>query len=228
MLKALIVEDDVFVQEDLKEVLQSLGHEVISICESYEEVVVCLNEGIIPEIVFIDIQLKSSFDGIDVAEYIRSKFKSKLIFLTSITDDRILHKANKLKIDGYLVKPFKSQDIKVAISMLGDHSNVKAKDYLFLKDGHEQFKILFNDILYAEAEDNYVFLYLNNNRKLLSMSLKMLEQQLYESRFLRIHRSYLINMDHVERIGANYVIVGQKQIPMNDSAKAILRKHLNL
>jgi DNA-binding LytR/AlgR family response regulator len=227
-LKILIVEDDVFVQEDLKEVLESLGHEVIHICESYEEVIGCLNEGEVPDIAFIDIQLKSSFDGVDVAEYMREKFKTKLIFLTSITDDRILHKAAVLKIDGYLVKPFKSQDIKVAISMLVDNSKVQNKEYLFLKDGHEQFKILMKDILYAEAEDNYVYLYFNNSRKLLSMSLKTLEKELLEPRFLRIHRSYLINMDNVERVGANYVTIDKKQIPMNDSSKVILKRHLNL
>lgn len=227
-MKILIVEDDVFVQEDLKEVLESLGHAVIHICESYEEVISCLNEGEVPDIAFIDIQLKSSFDGVDVAEYMREKFKTKLIFLTSITDDRILHKATVLKIDGYLVKPFKSQDIKVAISMLVDDSNVKNKEHLFLKDGHEQFKILMKDILYAEAEDNYVYLYFKNTRKLLSMSLKTLEKELFEPRFLRIHRSYLINMDNVEKVGANYVTIDNKQIPMNDSSKAILKRHLNL
>lgn len=227
-MKILIVEDDVFVQEDLKEVLESLGHEVIHICESYEEVIGCLYEGEVPDIAFIDIQLKSSFDGVDVAEFMREKFKTKLIFLTSITDDRILHKASVLKIDGYLVKPFKSQDIKVAISMLVDNSKVQNKEYLFLKDGHEQFKILMKDILYAEAEDNYVYLYFNNSRKLLSMSLKTLEKELLEPRFLRIHRSYLINMDNVERVGANYVTIDNKQIPMNDSSKAILKQHLNL
>lgn len=227
-MKILIVEDDVFVQEDLKEVLESLGHAVIHICESYEEVISCLNEGEVPDIAFIDIQLKTSFDGVDVAEYMREKFKTKLIFLTSITDDRILHKATVLKIDGYLVKPFKSQDIKVAISMLVDNSNVKNKEYLFLKDGHEQFKILMKDILYAEAEDNYVYLYFKNTRKLLSMSLKTLEKELFEPRFLRIHRSYLINMDNVEKVGANYVTIDNKQIPMNDSSKAILKRHLNL
>ncbi len=227
-MKIIIVEDDVFVQEDLKEVLDSLGHEVIHVCESFEEVTKCLSEGEVPDIAFIDIQLKSSFDGVDVAEYLREKFKTKLIFLTSITDDRILHKASVLKIDGYLVKPFKSQDIKVAISMLDDDSNVKNKEYLFLKDGHEQFKILMKDILYAEAEDNYVFLYFNKTRKLLSMSLKTLEKELLDPRFLRIHRSYLINMDNIERVGANYVTIDNKQIPMNDSSKTIVKRYLNL
>jgi DNA-binding LytR/AlgR family response regulator len=112
--------------------------------------------------------------------------------------------------------------------MLVDNSKVKNKEYLFLKDGHEQFKILMKDILYAEAEDNYVYLYFNNSRKLLSMSLKALEKELIEPRFLRIHRSYLINMDNVERVGANYVTIDKKQIPMKDSSKVILKRHLNL
>ena len=55
-----------------------------------------------------------------------------------------------------------------------------------------------------------------------------LEKELLEPRFLRIHRSYLINMDNVERVGANYVTIDNKQIPMNDSSKAILKQHLNL
>lgn len=218
-MKILLVEDDVFVQTDLKEVLESLGHEVLAEVESYEEVLDALNSGILPDVSFVDIQLTSSFDGVDVAELLRKRTTSRIVFLTSNTDDRIIHKANQLNIDGYLVKPFKADDIKVTISMMQPKIlPVNQKD-IFIRIGYEQIRIHLNDILFATADDNYVELYLTNGKKLLSMSLKNLEEQINFHPFLRVHRSHLINTDRIDKIGSNYVVIQGIEIPVNEIAK---------
>jgi DNA-binding LytR/AlgR family response regulator len=229
-MKILVVEDDVFVQEDLKEAISLLGHEVIASCESYEDVVSCLSEGINPDIAFIDIQLSTSYDGTDVAELLRKETKSKVIFLTSRSDDRILHKAKQLEIDGYLVKPFKSDDIKVALSLLTFENTVKQplkREDIFIRSGHEQIRVKLAEILYAEADDNYVTIYFKEGRKLLTMSLKALEEELPSPPFLRTNRSYLVNTNHVDKVGAGYVMIGFKEIPINETSKQKLKEILD-
>lgn len=227
-MKILIVEDDLFTQEDLKEVLEELGHEVIGCCENYEEVVSLINNGLQPELAFVDVQLSSSFDGTDVAEFLRSMSIAQIIFLTSLSDDRIIHRAKQLKIDGYLLKPFKSDDIKVVLSMLSNRIVSDQKDHIFIRSGHEQVKIILNDILYAEADDNYVTLFFEDGRKLLSMTLKLLEQLLPSPPFLRTNRSFLVNIDHIQRVGSNYVVIGSKEIPINESSRMKLNEMLRL
>jgi DNA-binding LytR/AlgR family response regulator len=230
-MKILVVEDDVFVQEDLKEAISLLGHEVIACCESYEEVLTFLKDDPEPDLAFIDIQLSSSFDGTDVADLLRKETKSKVIFLTSLSDDRIIHKAKQLKIDGYLVKPFKSDDIKVALSLLSVDNLVKQPlngEAIFIRSGHEQVKIKLAEILYAEADDNYVTIYFKEGRKLLTMSLKSFEEELPSPPFLRTKRSYLVNTNHIDKIGAAYVMIGSKEIPINETAKQKLKEILEL
>jgi len=200
VLKILIVEDDVFVQEDLREVLESLGHEVMTCCENYEEVVTFIDIGEAPDLAFIDIQLSSSFDGTDVAELLRKRTTAQIIFLTSLSDERILHKAKQLRIDGYLLKPFKAEDIKVSLSMLQTPPVSSIKDHIFIRSGHEQIKVVLNDILYAVPSPP----------------------------FLRTNRSFLVNIDHIQRVGSNYVIVGNNEIPVNESARLRLKGLLEL
>jgi DNA-binding LytR/AlgR family response regulator len=227
-LKILIVEDDLFVQDDLKEVLQALDHDVVGCCENYEGVVELIDNGLIPDLAFIDIQLSSSFDGTDVAEFLRKMTDAQIIFLTSLSDDRIIHKARQLNIDGYLLKPFKSEDIKVVLSMLGNKPVIDQRDHVFIKSGHEQVKVILNEILYAEADDNYVTLYFKDGRKLLSMTMKSLEQLLPSPPFLRTNRSFIVNIDHIHRVGANYVVLGSKEVPVNESSKLKLNEMLKL
>lgn len=228
MLRILIVEDDIFIQEDLKEVLESLGHEVIGSCENYEDVVKLIDSGKVPDLALIDIQLSSSFDGTDVAEFIKEMTDARIIFLTSISDERVIHRARQLKIDGYLLKPFKAEDIKVSISMIDTGLVKSKKEHIFIKAGHEQIKIVLKDIQYAEANDNYVTVYFSEGRKLLSMTLKSLEQVLPSPPFLRTNRSFLVNIDHIRKIGSNYVVLEKIEIPVNESARAILKELLKL
>lgn len=227
-MKVLIVEDDIFIQEDLKEVLESLGHEVTGCCENYEEVVKLIDTGSLPDLALIDIQLSSSFDGTDVAEFLRKRTEARIIFLTSISDERVIHRAKQLNIDGYLLKPFKAEDIKVSISMVDPGVVSLKKEHIFIRSGHEQIKIVLKDILYAEANDNYVTVYFSEGRKLLSMTLKSLENILPSPPFLRTNRSFLVNIDHIQRVGSNYVILEKNEIPVNESARVRLKELLGL
>jgi DNA-binding LytR/AlgR family response regulator len=220
-LKILLIEDDPFTQEDIREALESFGHEVVGIADSFEKASELVESFSFIDLAFIDIQLRTSFDGIDVASMLREKTSAKLIFLTSLADSRIVHHAKRLKIDGYLVKPFKEEDIRIALEML-DFEDViltEQRTEIYLKSGHELLRINLGEILYAEAQDNYVFIHTADKRQLFHMTLKDLEAKINSSDFIRSHRSFLINRRKIEAISANYVRINKKEIPINENAR---------
>jgi DNA-binding LytR/AlgR family response regulator len=223
-LKILLIEDDPFTQEDIREALESFGHEVVGIADSFERASELVESFSFIELAFIDIQLRTSFDGIDVASMLREKTSAKLIFLTSLTDSRIVHHAKRLKIDGYLVKPFKEEDIRIAIEMLDFENAIMTEQptEIYLKSGHELLRINLGEILYAEAQDNYVFIYTEEKRQLFHMTLKDLEAKINSSDFIRSHRSFLINRRKIEAISANYVRINKKEIPINENTRKLL------
>jgi DNA-binding LytR/AlgR family response regulator len=223
-LKILLIEDDPFTQEDIREALESFGHEVVGIADSFERASELVESFSFIELAFIDIQLRTSFDGIDVASMLREKTSAKLIFLTSLTDSRIVHHAKRLKIDGYLVKPFKEEDIRIAIEMLDFENAIMTEQptEIYLKSGHELLRINLGEILYAESQDNYVFIYTEEKRQLFHMTLKDLEAKINSSDFIRSHRSFLINRRKIEAISANYVRINKKEIPINENTRKLL------
>lgn len=223
-LKILLIEDDPFTQEDIREALVSFGHEVVGIADSFEKASDFVKLFPIIDLAFIDIQLSTSFDGIDVASMLREKTSAKLIFLTSLTDSRIVHHAKRLKIDGYLVKPFKEADIRIALEMLDFDvtTNTEQHKDIYLKSGHELIRINLEEILYAEAQDNYVFIYSAEKRQLFHMTLKDLEAKINHPDFIRSHRSFLINRSKIEAISANYVRIHKKEIPINENTRKLL------
>jgi DNA-binding LytR/AlgR family response regulator len=155
-MKIILIEDDPLIQIELRLLLLELGHEVVGEFDRYEEVENHLEEFESVDLAFIDIQLASSYDGIDVAELLRNRHKMNLVFLTSNVDDRVLSKSNRLKIDDFLAKPFRTEDIKICLARLPLVNSIPIINELFLKDGHTFFKLTIDEFLWAKAEDNYI------------------------------------------------------------------------
>jgi len=82
------------------------------------------------------------------------------------------------------------------------------------------------DILYIEADRNYSQVFTRQKEYLLSLTLKAIEEKLSVDTFVRIHRSYIINVLQVDEVAENHVIIGQKAIPMSPLLKDNLLKKL--
>lgn len=219
-MRILIVEDEPFIQDDLQDALGTLGHEVLSVCESYEEVEAFLENQPQIDLAFLDIQLATALDGIDVAHMLRNHNVKHLVFLSSLSDDRTLKRVKQIPIAGYLVKPFKLADIKTTLALLPntpEESRVVV-DFL-VKDGTEYFKVKASDILYVEACDNYIKLHTANKKWMLNMTMKAAQEKLPASDFLRAHRSFIVNIHCVDRLGPNYLLIGKEEIPVNEEFK---------
>ncbi len=126
--KIMIVEDEWITADDIKMSLQSLGYTITSLSSSGEEAIQNAEKDK-PDLVLMDIVLQGEMDGIEAAHQIRSRFHIPVIYLTAYADDKVLARAKITEPFGYIVKPFLSEDLKIAIELaLYKHKAEKEKE----------------------------------------------------------------------------------------------------
>jgi DNA-binding NarL/FixJ family response regulator len=115
-IKVLIVEDEPIIAEDIAASLDQLDYKVAATAYSSEEALEYLHR-FDPDIALLDIQIKGSLDGIDIATIIREKYRIPYVFLTSHSDRLTLDRAKKTVPYGYIVKPFTEKDLLATMEM---------------------------------------------------------------------------------------------------------------
>lgn len=238
-VKILIVEDELLVAMSIQETLTDIGYEVIQPVTNYDDAVYLIkNEQ--PDIALLDIALNGEKSGIDLAEYINDKIQIPFIFLTSKSDARTLNLAKKHHPNAYLTKPFNQTDLFTAIELaiynyksLHCNESKKAeknlfKDAIFVKDNQLFHKVKFTDILYAKSEHVYVELYtLEGKKHLVRTSMNRFFEDLPEN-FFRVHRSYTVNLDHLETINSLFIIIKGIQIPVGKIYRTQLMERIEI
>jgi two-component system LytT family response regulator len=223
------------------------GHPEIEIaaeCANGFEAVKAVSE-LKPDFLFLDIQMPK-LDGFEVLELVGTERAT--IFVTAF-DEHALRAFDAHAVD-YLLKPFSAARFETALhrakQRLGGGSSMpppadlarsarppaQYPDRVVVKDGTRVFIIPVAKLEYAEAQDDYVSLTSEGRQHLKQQTISSLEQGLDPSRFLRIHRSYIVNLEKVTRIEPyskdNHVVVlaNGKQLPVSRSGYARLRAAL--
>lgn len=232
-VKILVVEDEMIIGAKISMFLTELGYEVTGISPSASDALI-LVRGNRPDIALLDIQLKGSMDGISLAHEFKNEHQIPVVFLTANSDDATFQLAREAKPYAFLAKPFKKLDLQRAleltISLMANQpqsnqiktSDVEETTYvlsdrIFVRHKERMVKILFEAILYIEAERNYCRIFTKGKEYLLSMPMKSLEEQLPPAMFQRIHRSHVVNLSHVDEVDDHIVIVGEKLLPLSKS-----------
>jgi len=114
--KILVVEDENIVALEIKKRLQKLGYIVPGVASTGEDAIIKA-EGILPDLVLMDIMLKGEIDGIQAAGEIRSRFNIPVIYLTAYSDEETLERAKLTEPYGYILKPFEEDDLRTAIEI---------------------------------------------------------------------------------------------------------------
>jgi two-component system response regulator LytT len=138
----------------------------------------------------------------------------------------------------YLLKPFSYEEFFKAfqkaqrlISLETSSLNqVEANsEFLFLKSDYKIKRINFNDILYIEGLKDYVKVFTTHDtRPILSLtSLKLLESKLPEQKFMRVHRSFIVNLEKIDTIERSRIVFGKVYIPVSDQYKEKFQEFLN-
>ncbi len=239
LVKILVVEDELLAGSRIASKLASFGYEVTGVLPHGDKAISHVKENNV-DIILLAIDLKGKTDGIETAKEIQKHFSVPVVYLTANAEEAILHKAKITKPSACNSKPCnlqhaielticrmaeKQTDLIVAVEN-NDSRHCILKDRIFIRSRDKMMKIMVPDILYIEADRNYSQVFTKQKEYLLSLTLKAIEQKLSVDTFVRIHRSYIINVLQVDEVAENHVIIGPKAIPMSPVLKDSLLKKL--
>jgi len=218
-----IVEDDVFVLEELKLIIEQCGYAVVGTSNSAVDATVAIQK-LQPDLICLDIDLGTGGNGFDVAKNLTPNHKGRVLFITAFYDETTISQAKLYNPLGYIVKPFRDVDIKSNLSLafhklLSEQQKPEtASDALFVRERSEVVRIAPSAIAYVRGEDNYSRLvYENGERTLTSATLKKMEEKLIPYGFVRVHKSYLVSLDKIRTLSGTTLYVGDKAIPIGKS-----------
>lgn len=241
-IQILIVEDEFTIALDIESRLESMGYHVVGIADSYDDAM-SLAQKEKPNLILMDINIKGQRTGIDAARDISQLMPTPIIFLTALLDDSSFQAALKTQPYGYITKPFKDSSLKHGIEIaLQKYSELQANsftnnnnsqqfkldDLLFVKDKNRLVSLNIRDILWLEAFDNYVIVMTTTQKIIVSSSLKDLADRLPSQYFMRIHRSYIVQLSKIKKIEEGDVFITDKPLPISKSYKEELMQKINV
>lgn len=244
-VRILIVEDEFVTLDLLRDYLEESGYVVSGDAMSADEAIAVLDNGD-TDFAMLDINIKGNKDGIWIAEQINKKYNIPFVFLTAFSDARTVKAAAQTKPYGYLLKPFTQADIFTTIEIALNNFNeqrsgqglagppptkVTGMDInasIFIKDDLIFKKLLIKDILYIQAFKNYLELRVADRRHIIRSTLADFQKALPQDHFMQTHRSYIININFLEKIGSDFVQIGKTEIPVSRGFKESVLNKLKL
>lgn len=242
LIKLLIVEDDMLIAAKTSLQLTRLGYEVTAIVPRGEEAIRQAAENR-PDIILLDIHLKGTLDGIETAHQLNQLAPIPIIYVTANSDEATFNRAKETRPYAFITKPIRSLDLQRAVEltisrMADDHQGtgpeqepseatpVVLSDRIFVRHKDRMVRIALADILYLEADRNYCHLYTANQQFTLTTSLRTLEDRLPSAQFLRVHRSFLVNLLRVDEVAEQRLLVGGKTVALGYAYRDELLKRI--
>ena len=226
-----ILEDEALIADHIAVCLEDLHYKVAGISDNGEEALEMIAR-LQPDLCLIDINLGGDLDGVDVAQEIRRRFEIPFIFITSNTDSRTLARVQRTEPAAFIVKPYTLEDLasNIGIALYKSRNKEFAKpvavpeleDSFFVKEKHELIRLRYQDIRFAEAMDNYTRLHTADRKFVLSQTLKSVAERLEERGFLRVHRSYVVNLRCIDLIAPRHLRIGDAEIPLSETQRTRL------
>lgn len=225
-LQCLIVEDEELARDLLENFIRKIPHlELIAKCENPLSAMEILRNQTI-DILFLDIQMPE-LTGVEMLKLIPQK--PVVVFTTAYPSYAL--EGYQLNVTDYLLKPYSFDRFVQAVNKASEMVRLKnggtekgqsteEKDYFLVNSDHKVIKIKYADLIYIESMREYVAYHTKSQGRILSlMSLKKLEIDLPSDRFLRIHKSYIVNTEKVTALEGNLVHIGENKIPIGASYK---------
>lgn len=218
----LIVEDELIIAETIMAILENGGYEHFWHVENVDEAIAILERESIT-MVITDIALGIGKSGIELGELIRVKYKIPFIYITSYASAEIISKAKPTHPAGYIVKPFKKDDILVALELALFNAEITGvqeavRGELVVKEGRSLVRVYHDTIKWISADGNYTTIYLTNQKRLvIRQTLMTLEAMLPQSDFIRIHKSYIVYKGAIDKVKSDAVVIGNNELPVGRS-----------
>ncbi len=237
-VRILVVEDDMIIAAHICLQLTNLGYEITGIETRGEEAVVHANVNT-PDIILMDVNLRGTLDGIETAKMIQQKINIPIIYLTANTDEASFQRAKETHPYAFIPKPLNSVQLRRAFALVVEQLKENKSetlnadlpievldDRIFIRYNGKMNKLLLSDILYIEADRNYCKIVTVSNNYLITATLKTMEEKLPKHKFLRVHRSYMVNIAKLDVIAEGHLEIKRKVIPLGRAHRGSLLNHL--
>ncbi|MDP4149552.1 MAG: LytTR family DNA-binding domain-containing protein [Bacteroidota bacterium] len=221
-MKCIIVDDEPVARKILREFIEEIDYlDLVGQAENPLKAMSILNAQDV-DIIFLDINMPK-LNGI---EFLRtSALKASIIMTTAYPDHAV--EAFGLAVLDYLVKPIAFDRFLKACNRakeIGKQASPVAappmrSDHFFIKCNNQIEKILYNDLVYAEAMMNYVMLYTVSKKMMVYVTIKSLEEQLPSDIFIKVHKSFIVNMNKVKSIEGNILDIGNEKITISQNLR---------
>ncbi len=217
-LNCIIVDDEPIARDILKRYIEQIPYlNLIACCEDAFQAMKVINEHKV-DLIVLDIRMPrlSGF------EMLRSLHQHPPVIITSAYSEFALE-GFELSVVDYLLKPFSFVRFVQATEKVINRSpntvfNEKIKeddDFIIVKSDKKLTRVLFRDIEFAEAYGNYIFVYLLTSERIISkQTLTQFEEQLPESKFMRIHKSFLLSLSAIKYLEGNEVTLNSRKLPI--------------
>jgi DNA-binding LytR/AlgR family response regulator len=237
----LIVEDESLIALDLSAGLQRDGYHIAGIAD-HEAGALAIFQQEEVDLVLMDIHLHGEADGVDTARELLSIRPVPIVYLTALTDDRTIDRVKATHPAAFLTKPYNMAGVRIAIelalanftaakeqqqgaaSVISVNSKtgstsptdtiLQLENNIYVKNSVRFVKIALQDILYFEADNNYVNLLTGDQRLALRISLAQLLEKINSNKLVRIHRSYAVNMDKITSFSDAEIWLDKIQLPL--------------
>lgn len=254
-IKVMIVEDESIVAMDLAAGLEHDGYNVVGIADNFDEAVQLFTSNTV-DILLMDINIHGSRDGVETATALMKIRQVPLIFLTAFTDAKTVERVKHTNPAAFLTKPYNIDNVRIAID-LALHNFAEAKpsptgkvlpmqqagstekksdkeqflqlkDYIFIKQNYRFVKFKLSEILFVEADNNYVNIHTQQQKFVLRLSLGDLVDRLQYPRLVRVHRSYAVNLDEISSFDEQVIKIDKYEIPIGRNHRQEFLDHFNL
>ncbi len=230
-MNCLVIDDNIIARTTLKQLVKHdkeliLAGECDNAMDAYRKI---MDEQI--DLLLLDIEM----DGMTGIELVRSLGSKNPVIIFTTSKKEYAAEAFELNVADYITKPVTPARFLQAIEKAREIFRSKRQElkmeedsFLFIRDSNVVRRLRIDDILYAEAMGDYVKLYTGEKFYSVHSSLKEVEGKLPEAKFLRVHRSFIIQVGKIDTIEGGTLIIGKKMVPVADTYRSALNRRLNV
>lgn len=222
-LKCIIIDDEPIARKILQEFIEEIDYlELAGQAGNPLKAASLLKDNDI-DLIFLDINMPK-LNGIDFLKI--SKIDANIIMTTAYSKYAV--EAYGLDVLDYLIKPIAFDRFLKACNKAKEISalrkNIPARpdklnDHFFIKCNNQIEKVFYNDLIYAEAMLNYVMLYTDSKKMMVYITIKSLEEQLPSDIFIKVHKSFIVNISKIKSIEGNILNIGKEKITISQNLR---------
>jgi len=226
VINILVIEDDPIDLISIKAKIRELGYDEPVVSDHNTDMEMLINKTN-PQLIISDIYYDNKPLGLTLID-ICDSLDIPLILMTADTRVDTFNLANKNHKVTYLVKPFHHLTLQTCIDMVLKGVNTMSAangNFCYVKDyDNKKVKLNYKDILFIKAEGNFCHIQCQQEHYMIRISLAHFGQELDEQ-FVQVHKSFIVNKVHVEKIASNHMVIIKQEIPIGRKYRNVVTEH---